>query len=51
MVPSTGLDGWDSRSLQGLSRRGSDLVVLLDIRRILGSPDTEIDFSAGAGFF
>ncbi len=50
-VPSTSLDGWDTRSLQGLSRRGSDLVVLLDIARILGSAEAEIDLSAGSGFF
>lgn len=50
-VPSTGLDGWDTGSLQGLSRRGSDLVVLLDIGRVLGAAETEIDLSAGSGFF
>lgn len=50
-VPSTGLHGWDTRDLQGLSRRGDDLVVLLDIARILGTGDAEIDLSAGSGFF
>ena len=50
-VPATGLQGWDTRDLQGLSRRGEDLIVLLDIARILGAGDADIDLSAGVGFF
>ena len=41
------LGSWDARVLQGLWRRGDDLVVLIDLDRILGSGD-EIDLSAGS---
>ncbi len=49
-VPGTGAGSWDARVLQGLWRRGDDLVVLVDLDRILGSGD-EIDLSAGHGIF
>ena len=49
-VPGTGVGSWDARVLLGLWRRGDDLVVLIDLDRILGSGD-EIDLSAGHGIF
>lgn len=50
-VPSRGLRGWDAGVLNGLYRRDSDLVVLINIGRLLGASGAELDLSAGMGFF
>ncbi len=50
-VPSRGLGNWDADALEGLCRRGSDLVVLVDLDRLLGIAGAELDLSAGAGLF
>ena len=50
-VPTEGLGGWDTSSLMGLARNAEDLIVLIDIDRILGTPASEIDLNAGYGFF
>ena len=49
-VPSTGIGAPKTSALLGLSRRGADLIVLIDLDQIFGGGD-EIDFSAGAGIF
>ncbi len=50
-VPSRGLGGWDAGALHGLYRRGADLVVLVDLDRLLGETAAELDLSDGFGLF
>lgn len=50
-VPVHVSSNWDSQLIDGLYRRDGDLVVLIDIDRLLGGGETELDLSAGAGFF
>lgn len=42
-VPRGGLGRWDAGSLQGLCRRGEDLIVLIDLDRVLGDATTDLD--------
>ena len=46
--PSIGAGHWDSSVIAGLSRRGSDMIVLIRIERIFGGKvgDLELDASA-----
>lgn len=46
-VPNRGLGGWNADALEGLCRRGNDLVVLIDLARILGTGNAEHDLAAG----
>ena len=50
-VPSRGLGGWDAGALRGLYRRDADLVVLIDLDRLLGETAAEIDLTQGFGLF
>lgn len=50
-IPSRGLRGWDAGVLEGLYRRDTDLVVLINLGRLLGDTGAELDLQAGAGFF
>lgn len=50
-VPDAGIDSWDARILEGLWRRGLDLVALIDLDQIFGKGGADIDLSAGAGLF
>ena len=49
--PSVGVGGWDNSILQGLSRRGSDLIVLLDLERVFGGTAGAFDFAGGSAAF
>jgi len=41
--PSVGVGHWDNSVLKGLSRRGSELIVLIHLDRIFGDRDGELD--------
>jgi purine-binding chemotaxis protein CheW len=45
-VPATGIAHWDAGILQGLSRRGPDLIVLIDLERVFGTASAALDFAA-----
>ncbi|WP_299822364.1 chemotaxis protein CheW [uncultured Jannaschia sp.] len=49
--PSTGVGHWNSSILQGLSRRGSELVVLIRLDRIFGDAADELEPDEAAGLF
>jgi purine-binding chemotaxis protein CheW len=46
-APSVGFGRWDSRHLRGISRRGRDLVVLIELERVLGGDAAEPAASPG----
>ena len=49
--PSVGVANWDSSIIHGLFRRGSDLVVLVDLERILGRAGRNNGLDLGSSFF
>lgn len=49
--PSVGMRNWDLRIVRGLSRSGSDLIVLIDITHVFSVDGVEIDLGSGTGIF
>lgn len=50
-VPNHGSSSWDSDLINGLYRRDGDLVVLVDLDRLLGARGADLDLSTDSGFF